>query len=135
MRASAMGYERNMNPVPPPPRDKNARKHGRIKSPTITCSLGEVIDVSASGMKVRSGNKPSFKSGEVATVTVHGVNKPFTVKARFAWSRRNSLFKWTLGFQFDELPDEARQELLEIARIAAIGEVIRPADEHMIKPE
>lgn len=130
-----MGYERNMNPVPTPPRASNARKHGRVKSPTITCSLGEVIDVSASGMKIRMGNKPAFKPHEEATITIHGVNAPFNVKAKFAWSRRNSLFKWTAGFAFDQLPDEVRKELLEIARIAAIGEKLRPLDEHLFKPQ
>ncbi len=130
-----MGYERNMNPVPTPPREKNARKHGRVRSQTITCSLGEVIDISASGMKVRMGNKPAFKPHEEVSVTVNGVTNPFEVRATFAWSRRNSLFKWTAGFQFSTLPDEVRKELLEIARIAAIGEKLRPVDEHYLKPQ
>ncbi len=129
-----MGYERNMNPLPTPPRNSNARKHGRVKSPTITCELGDVIDISASGMKVRASAKPTFKAGDVTKVTIQGINRPFAVAARFAWSRRNSLFKWTLGFQFDTLSDEARQELLEIARISAIGERMRPVDEHVIRP-
>jgi PilZ domain len=131
-----MGYERNMNPVPNPPREKpNARKHGRVRSQTITCSLGEVIDISASGMKVRMGNKPGFKPQEEVPITVNGVNNPFEIRAKFAWARRNSLFKWTAGFQFGTLPDEVRKELLEIARIAAIGEKLRPADEHYLRPQ
>ncbi len=130
-----MGYERNMNPVPTPAREKNARKHGRVRSQTITCSLGEVIDISASGMKVRMANKPAFKPQEEVSVTVNGVNNPFEIKAKFAWSRRNSLFKWTVGFQFGTLSDEVRKELLEIARIAAIGEKLRPTDEHYLKPQ
>lgn len=129
-----MAYERNMNPLPTPPRPSNARKHGRVRSATITCNLGEVADISASGMKVRTATKPAYKPGEAVTITVNGVNRSFDVKATFAWSRRNSLFKWTVGFKLGELSDEARQELLEIARISAIGETMRPVSEHVHKP-
>lgn len=129
-----MSYERNMNPVPPPPREQNARRHGRVRAQTITCTLGDVVDISASGMKVRCSTKPDLKKGEPVPMTIHGVNGPFTVPTKFAWCRRTSLFKWTAGFEFDGLTSEARTELMEIARIAAIGEVVRPASEHIIKP-
>lgn len=129
-----MSYERNMNPLPTPPRDANARRHGRVRAQTITCSLGDVMDISISGMKVRCGSKPDLKKGETAPVTIDGLNGPFTVPATFNWCKRTGLFKWVAGFQFAQVPESARRELLEIARIAAIGETLRPANEHILRP-
>ncbi|MFM9995191.1 MAG: PilZ domain-containing protein [Phycisphaerales bacterium] len=123
-----------MNPLPKPARDPNARRHGRVRAQTITCSLGDVMDISISGMKVRCGSKPDLKKGETAPVTINGLNGPFTVQAKFNWCKRAGLFKWVAGFEFAELTGPARTELLEIARIAAIGETLRPADEHIFRP-
>jgi hypothetical protein len=104
----------------------NKRRHGRIKADTVSCQFGDIVDISSAGMRIRCRKKPENRVGDVVTLTVQGVNGPFTVKAKFAWSRRDGLFRHLAGFELLDVGERVRAELLAIARSAAISEVMSP---------
>lgn len=115
-----------MNDTPSTNTGSNKRRHSRIRAETVTCQLGDVTEISAAGMRIRCSKKPENKPGEIVVLNVQGVNGPFTVKARFAWSRRQGLFQHVAGFELLDVGERVRKELLAIARSAAISEIMGP---------
>ena len=104
--------------------ESNKRRHCRVKADTVSSQLGDVIDVSPGGMRVRCRKKPENQPGDIVILNVQGVNGPFTVKAKFAWSKRDGLFRHVAGFELLDVGERVRTELLAIARSAAISEIM-----------
>lgn len=100
------------------PRGSNARRHGRLQTRDLTCSLGEVLDISASGMRVVTKSIRSVHAGEQAACSVGSVHGSFSIYVRVAWARRVSLAKWELGIEFVDPTPAASEVLSRIARAA-----------------
>lgn len=87
------------------------RNHGRLPQETLACNLGEVLDLSAGGMRVLCRRVPS---GETV-VQICGWDKKLALRAKVAWSRRVGFFKHEAGIMFLDLTETQARELNAIA--------------------
>lgn len=110
------------------PQVANYRRHGRLLCQDIRCSLGVVLDISASGMRVRSGTKPPL-GGQQLTLTLETLDACVLIPATVVWSRRSGLFRHDLGLEFGELSKDVRGLLCQLARAAAYNESLVPRHE------
>lgn len=102
----------------------NRRRHGRVRMQDITCSLGDVLDLSASGLRVRA--KVAIPAvGTRFSVKIGGLDNTFYVSCVVKWSRRVGLMSREAGLEFDELTAEQRRSLNLLARTAASNEYVR----------
>ncbi|MCA9292553.1 MAG: PilZ domain-containing protein [Phycisphaerales bacterium] len=100
------------------------RRHGRVKVTDVLCSMGKVLDVSASGCKVETKGKPPFSPGEVFSMWISSTAAgSFTLSARIVWVKKVSMFKHLCGVCFEELDAEARTGLMTIVATAAGREI------------
>jgi len=104
----------------------NQRKHGRLHPQGVECSLGRVLDVSASGMRVETRGKPIVEMGETAPLTIHGFDGPFMVVCRVCWIRKTGWRAHQIGVVFVEVSPVQRAALSALARTVASNEIIRP---------
>lgn len=104
----------------------NARKHGRLKCELVSSTLGEVVDISGSGMRVRSPGKPPIRTGQQFDLTVSGLGEQIHLPVKCVWIRRIGLFKREIGLAYGELPDETRSRLSKLAHLAAVKTVVTP---------
>lgn len=111
-----------MLPVPIESHPNNARRDGRLRPHFVTCSLGDVADYSASGMRVQfSAKKLTIGEGQVQDVTIHGVDGDFVVKAKVVWIRKRGWRKFELGLQFIGIDAKSRANLAALARAPQVG--------------
>jgi hypothetical protein len=110
------------------PQAANYRRHGRLLCQDISCSLGAVLDISASGMRVRSGTKPPL-SGQQLTLTLETLDACVLISATVVWSRRSGIFRHDVGLEFGELSKDVRSLLNQLARAAAYNESLVPRQE------
>ncbi len=94
----------------------NQRRHGRVRVQGLTCALGEVMDLSASGMRVRRRWKPPALKGVVENVRLVGDVGCIELQARVAWVARRGLLLYEAGFFFLDLHGDRKDALLEILR-------------------
>jgi hypothetical protein len=87
--------------------NSNQRKHGRVRCQGIYCSFGEILDMSASGMRVLSAIRPP-PVDKIVTVTIQTLEGPVAVEARVIWSRKTSFFKREIGMRFIDLLPQRR---------------------------
>jgi hypothetical protein len=104
----------------------NQRRHGRLHPQGVECSLGSVLDISASGMRVEGNGKPIVAMGETAPITIHGFDGPFMVVCRVCWIRKTGWRVHQIGVVFVEVSPVQRAALCALARTVASNEVIRP---------
>lgn len=109
--------------VPSRPASASKRKFGRLRCTMAHCTMGEIVDLSAGGMKVRTRQKPAIGQGvETVLLTQHGA---LPVRCSVRWIKRVKFFWFEVGLMFSELEPEARRVICEFARIAADGEMVR----------
>jgi len=100
----------------------NRRRHGRILCDVASCELGDMVNVSASGMAVRT-RKPLADGSDVA-FWIEGPDGRFTVNAKVIRCIKTGWFRHELALQFVSLSDEARKGLTTMARLAATQQEI-----------
>lgn len=84
----------------------------------LSCRLGDVIDLSATGARIRCVTKPLLNVGDVIRISVSNGTSKIETRARVVWVRRSpdskSLFD--VGVNFVELTPELMDSLVELAR-------------------
>ncbi len=90
------------------------RRHGRVTCQGVDCSVGDVIDLSASGMRIITRFKLPEK-GEVFVVTIETMQGPLAVLSRVRWSKRKGLFQREAGLEFFDVGPRSRSLLCELA--------------------
>lgn len=97
------------------------RRHGRLRMQDVECSIGEVLDISASGMRVRTKMKLPDEH-QVFVVTLTTMEGPMAVLTRVRWTRKTGLFTREAGLEFFDVGPKTRQALIELAGRVAHNE-------------
>ncbi|MFG0330796.1 MAG: PilZ domain-containing protein [Phycisphaerales bacterium] len=114
-----MRSARNDNPLPSKGRDNEVRRHGRLNCRDLQCSLGEVVDISASGIRVQRKGKPHRHEGERFMITLEAERGPVEAPVHLVRVRRIGFRTYELGLEFDEMTPEQRTAITAVARAAA----------------
>jgi hypothetical protein len=107
------------------------RRHGRLSCSMAECTLGEVMDVSAGGMRVKTSIR--LEQGQHVTITVGTPRGPMPVQCTVMWVKRNKLFWYSMGLRFENLCQQGQRIMREFARAAADQEVVRPSVQSIIE--
>ncbi len=98
--------------------ETDARRFGRICCTRVRCGLGEVLDLSAAGMRVFASRKPKLKPDRSYRLRVQSDVGECEVVAKLVWSHRLGFRKHLLGLRFVEMQEETRRQLNDLARSA-----------------
>jgi len=103
-----------------PPSLPNNRRHGRVRCEDVECTLGSVLNVSASGLLIRTGLRAP-KAGSIIALQVRTFDGGFDVQAQVAWSKMDGILNRQIGIEFIDLPPDGQRVLLNVVRGAARG--------------
>ncbi len=115
-----------LNPKRPEDAD-NRRRHGRVRVEQVRTGLGKLMDLSASGMRVRGAK--AFKVGHMLDVDIDGHDGSFMVRAKVVWCKRAAPWQYELGLEFVDVDLETRAFLAVLVRHAAAGGLLVQQDE------
>lgn len=96
----------------------NRRKAGRIHASGVLTSLGELVDLSIGGMKLRCG-RAAAPVGSTVTCNIVSVEGQFEVFARVVRVKRISLFNCEVGVEFVNLTEQTKACLIHLAKTFA----------------
>lgn len=111
-----MGVPKSLPPAYDDPAT-NRRKRGRVKCSHLSCTLGRVLDISASGLRV-GGTGFGPGKGSVVSIQIIGPEERVPVQAKVVWLKRR-LFRFEAGLEFTALSASARRSIAEIARMTS----------------
>lgn len=110
---------RNPSPVPSRSFPECQRQHGRVVVEAIRCTLGDVLDASAAGMRIRTARRIRHDPHDIVKFTVEGCDGPFDLTAEVMWAK-NRGWRWNeMGVRFTDVSGESRRHLNTLAQAAA----------------
>ncbi|MCC6581171.1 MAG: PilZ domain-containing protein [Phycisphaeraceae bacterium] len=103
------------------------RRCGRVKCMGLTCNLGQIIDLSGSGVKVQCRGWRRPRIGAVVDLELACPNLTINVKSQIVWFRRQGLRSYEAAFEFLDVNAELRQKLTELGHYAMRATAIEAA--------
>ncbi|MBL8763886.1 MAG: PilZ domain-containing protein [Phycisphaerae bacterium] len=100
-----------------PSTSKNRRRAGRLHGVEGRTSIGAIMDLSATGVRVRCG-MVAPRQGVLTHCTIETPEGSINVRARVAWRRRLGLIHNEVGLEFVDLNKKARAALGALAQTA-----------------
>lgn len=92
------------------------RYHERIAPKGMRCPLGEVIDISEGGMRVRSVVKPSVELGVNTRFNVQADRQVLSLSGIVVWVKRVNRRTYEIGVKWTEMMEPVARMLMEMAR-------------------
>ncbi len=100
------------------PARKDRRARSRIQCEGLSCTLGRVIGLSGSGMRVRARGWRRYRQDDRLSLTLSHCGGQLTLVARVAWVRRTGLFRFESGMEFENLTPEQNAMLARLAQMS-----------------
>ena len=72
----------------------------RQPTETLSCLLGDVIDISATGVRIRCQGKPPFSTGAISTIKLTFKGGKLAVSVQERWRKRRYLRGYEIGLKF-----------------------------------
>jgi len=101
-------------------RRRSKRAEERFTTDVLTSNLGEVVDLSGSGVRVRPGKKVSVGVGQLVSVTLKSNQCQVTLKSRVVRVGRSKTGAPEIGLAFVEIKPGLRAALHNLARFGFI---------------
>lgn len=118
------------------------RADPRQTTDTLSCPLGEVMDISASGVRILCKTKPPFTEGAVSTIkfAFKGGQLPVSVQER--WRKRKGFRGgYEIGLKFVSNPPNVMKAIGSLVKFgflcpdAVAGDAPKPKPDHKTKPK
>ncbi len=77
-----------------------SRRAKRHSTNLLSCELGTVGDISATGMRVICPTKPPVKLGQAVGMKLESTGQRLPIKGKVVWIRRKGLRSYQVGIQF-----------------------------------
>lgn len=100
------------------------RRSGRLLCKGLESNLGEVLDISGTGLRLRSSTALNLKPGEVGLLNIQCASLCMQIAVVLAWTKRAGFRRYEHGLRFLELAPEARRALWTVAREGVYAEVV-----------
>lgn len=105
-------------PEPSGARPPNRRRCGRFRQQSLRCNLGRIVDVSATGLRLR--RCWPMRKGATWSIAVkdHALGGPLV--GRVTWCRRVGFFAHEVGMEFVDVQPQVAHELATVAGCAGL---------------
>ena len=91
---------------------KNARRSPRLQPDEATCNLGEVLDLSTTGIRLRTRCLQLHSKHQLTLTCCNFKIGP--VSARVVWTRKVGMLKYESGLEFIDLDEAASKALARL---------------------
>jgi DnaJ-domain-containing protein 1 len=103
-----------------PDQGRRARAAERFVAAGLSCALGDVLDLSATGVRLRGSGKVKVDLGDILTITVASENQSVKVQSQVVWVRRRGLGRQEIGLKFVNVRKGVATALVQLARYGFI---------------
>lgn len=99
------------------------RRHGRVQCEMLSCQLGEVVNLSASGVMLQGKGVAPHKPDDRAALDLKCLDHDLHATARVAWVRQDGR-RFEMGLEFVGLTADQAQRIRELLPIAAAVQTV-----------
>jgi hypothetical protein len=99
---------------------RGKRREERFHTDLLSSTLGQVVDLSGTGVRVRKSGRPGVNVGQIVPVTLKSDQCHVTLKSRVVRIQRNGLRECEIGLAFVEIKPGLRAALHHLAKFGFI---------------
>jgi hypothetical protein len=111
------------------------RTGGRIRTSSLECDLGKVLDLAPGGMRVLCRKTPKERVGDAVSLTLRAEAEQMPVRGKIVWMRVDDECRFQVGVQFDLIGSKQKRELMALATTAQASEGLSRGWAPMFKTE
>lgn len=112
-----------MRPEPKEPDPNQHRRTGRISPEGVECDKGQVLDLSAGGLRLAGGGPRPGKVGDEISLRLDWGLGEMDFQGVIVRVDRRKIFGWVAGIRFENLTPAHKQALSKASMLAASGEI------------
>jgi hypothetical protein len=107
------------------PKQHRMRAAERHEAHGLRCPLGELIDLSATGLRCKCSGKPSVAQGAVIPLVLQNSNQTIRLMARVVWVRKVGLItgEWQAGLYFLDVRPGIKAAIEQFAKYGFIQDL------------
>ncbi|MHC4991545.1 MAG: DnaJ domain-containing protein [Planctomycetota bacterium] len=109
---------------------KRPRSAQRHQTNLIRCDLGDLLDLSQTGMRIKCDSKPPVKVGQMIQMTLRSPGDKLPVVGKIVWLRRKGLRAYQIGIMFVNV---TRRQAENLESLAMFGFVQKAASKARAK--
>lgn len=98
------------------------RSGGRIRTSSLMCEVGPVLDLSPGGLRAHSRKQPQFRVGDPISLTLRAEDESMDVRGKVVWIRVDDRCEFDVGVQFENPEAIRRGKLMQLASTAQASE-------------
>ncbi len=99
------------------------RRHGRVQCEMLSCQIGEVVNLSASGVMIKGKGTSEYQTDDRVHLDLKCLDHKLHATARVAWLKQEDR-TFSLGLEFVDLTPDQAQRIRELLPIAAAVQTI-----------
>lgn len=105
-----------------PPKQHRMRVAERHEAHGLRCPLGELVDLSVSGLRCKCDQKPDVSKGAVIPLVIQNGSQTVRLMGRVVWVRKAGLIggSWQVGLQFLDVRPGIRAAIEQFAKYGFI---------------
>lgn len=92
---------------------RGAKRH---RQDSVSCDLGDVVDLSVTGLRVSRKGKPPFKLGQCVQVQLMAGGQALKITAQAMWMKRVGLRQYSVGMRFVSTSAPQRKALDSVSQ-------------------
>jgi hypothetical protein len=104
------------------------RQYPRLTTESISCALGELLDLSRGGMRLACKGKPPLQIGQRAQIRLLFPRGSLLLTVQARWRRRRGLRSYEMGFAFIEPSPAAQATIESLAQFGFVPHLPRQED-------
>lgn len=106
---------------------RNKRRHGRVACEFLSCQIGEVVNMSASGVLVHGKGTSLHQPEDRLNLDLKCLDHKLSVSARIAWLEQENS-EYHMGLEFVDLGPELAEQVRKLLPVAAAVQSVNDSD-------
>lgn len=100
--------------------DNDRRCDERHENNALSCQIGDVVNISASGMKLKCEGKPPIKVGQTIDIKLDSGSQRVSVQASVIWIRRRGFKSFLIGMKFVNIKNSLKAAIDSLGKFGYI---------------
>lgn len=96
------------------------RDAGRIQCRELRTNIGEIIDASSTGLRIKGKLPAGTRPGSIISVLVSGDEESLPLACEVRWVKKLAFRTTTFGVAFTDIAEDQRRQLWQMIRVGNV---------------
>lgn len=96
------------------------RDAGRVQCRELRTNIGEILDASSTGLRIRGRLPANTRPGSIVSILVSGDEESLPLACEVRWIKKVAFRTTTFGVAFTDIAEDQRRQLWQMIRVGNV---------------